>query len=146
MGRPFLFWSYEFASSQYRVVFSVDVLAPYSFGVDNVDTGYPSFYGASGIVTLTQVDPSNPNLVIQSIYSIALGRDPYTGAGYPDVSERGVLAPGTYALRFDLHKGSHNYGDPGSAAFGLVMIPEPQASLLIAFGLVGLAGWRRVRA
>jgi hypothetical protein len=150
-GTVSMFTSGDFTTSNYHVVFDVPAPIPFTFDVVNLEPidcfgGYPT-NAPSGSVTLNAVDPANPGTVIGSLYSVTLARnqvDPFCGEGYPGLSVEGTLEPGAYALDFRLsYVGSHIAGWPGTASFDLVLAPEPAAGLLVAFGLLGLAGWRR---
>lgn len=132
------FWNWEYGVSRYRVVFSVEAATAYALDVDSIDAGFPT-EGSSGeptaYVRLRQVGPSNFDTVVQTIHSISLHREPFTGNGDPDFSGEGLLAPGTYALDFFLIKpDSHNYADNGAAGFSFMVIPEPRTGLLVLLG------------
>jgi hypothetical protein len=118
-------WNWEYGNTRYHVVFAVEAGTDYAFHVDNVDSGSPTGFDSTGepggSVRLRRVDPGNFAVVLESLYSVALGRDTFSGSGLPDVSAQGTLAPGTYALDFVLRKGpSHLSADNGAAGFSLV--------------------------
>jgi hypothetical protein len=138
---------YEYGATRYHVVFSVDSTTPYTLSVDNVDSAWATGGGDPvGSVRLRQVNPSDFEMVLQTVSSISLGRNYLTGEGFPDFSGEGVLAPGTYALDFLLWKGyTHYYGENGAAGFSFAVVPEPGTISLVLLGLIVLAG-RRIPA
>jgi hypothetical protein len=70
---------------------------------------------------------------------------------YSDTDLHRLLGGTFRSYDYQLTKETIYFADYGTTAsrehgFRLVMIPEPSAGLLMIAGLVGLAGWRRVRA
>jgi hypothetical protein len=130
----------NFADTRYHVVFAVSAGTPYALAVDNVDAGYGGGSdNVGGSVRLSQVDPDDFGVVLQTIHSIPLGRMDFSGEGLPDFAADGLLAPGTYALDFRLTvPGSHNASAPADAGF-LLLIPEPGTLVLVSAGLTLLA-------
>jgi hypothetical protein len=134
----------DYAESHYRVVFLLGASGPYTFHVDNFDNYY-AFWQPTGSVILDQTDPTG-QIVLQNIYSVALGRDP-GGQGFPDLSAQGTLSPGTYALDYLVKvTGSVNAAGPGLSGFDFAIVPEPGTGLLLAMGVVGLAAVRARRS
>jgi hypothetical protein len=139
---------YDSAGTRFRVVFALDARTVYDFSVTNLETNGCCTWAPGGAVTLDQVNPGNVSLVLQPIYSVALGRDemPGSGTGFPNFSAQGTLVPGTYALDFSLLvTASHNASAPGTASFDLALSPEPSTGLLVMVGMLGLVVTQRGR-
>jgi hypothetical protein len=138
---------YDSAKTQYHVIFALDTPTFYEFSVTNLEANGCCTWAPSGSVTLNQVEPNNLSAVLKPIYSIALGRDTIPadgGLGFANFSAQGTLAPGTYALDYDLQVGSsRNASAPGTASFAFAVIPERSTSLLVMVGLLSLAILRR---
>lgn len=134
------------AQTLYHVVFAVDAITPYEFSLDNVayDLMCPACWSyPGGSFALDRVDPTDPSLVLASVYDVFLG------PGGSDVAEQGALAPGTYVLDYSFHmNGTHVAEYPGSetTSFSLQFLPEPGAAVLLMSALVGLGAWRKRHA
>ncbi len=75
----------------------------------------------------------------ETIIEIPLTQDDYRGL------RGGDFAQPAFYMRASPYSGGISTFETGVFGFRVAMIPEPTTGLLLIAGLLGLAGWRKVR-